>query len=165
MTPNGIGSHQSTNMRSEDWITPLEIVQALGEFDLDPCASDQQPWKLARRQYTRKEDGLARPWTGSVWLNPPYGRKTGLWLKRLADHNDGVALIFARTETRMWFDWVWPRASAIFFFEGRLHFCLPDGTRSPNNSGAPSALIAYGPRCSSLLQHSGLPGKFIPLIP
>ena len=33
--------------RSEVWITPPWILRALGPFDLDPCAADQQPWPTA----------------------------------------------------------------------------------------------------------------------
>ncbi len=66
------------------------------------------------------------------------------WLYRMAEHGNGIALIFARTETKCWFDEVWPKASAVRFIEGRLYFYHVDGTRSSANSGAPSALIAYG---------------------
>lgn len=79
-----------------------------------------------------------------VWCNPPYGSETGKWLKRLVDHGDGIALIFARTETRMFFDHAWNYADAVFFFEGRLHFHHVDGRRAAANAGAPSCLVAYG---------------------
>lgn len=77
------------------------------------------------------------------WLNPPYGKETDVWLEKLAKHRNGLALIFARTETETWHKHVWPKAHSIFFFEGRLWFHRPDGTRGTSNAGGPSALISY----------------------
>ena len=65
---------------------------------------------------------------GAGWLNPPYGEQTGLWLEKMAAHRDGIGLVFARTETRMFFDFVWPKANAVVFLKGRIAFCSgPDG--------------------------------------
>jgi hypothetical protein len=91
-------------------------------------------------------------------MNPPYGKQAATWLERLAKHGDGIALVFARTETRMFFDHVWPHADALLFIEGRLHFHHPDGTRAKANSGAPSVLVAYGKRNAIKLAKSGIPG-------
>ena len=44
----------------------------------------------------------------------------GPWLRRMAQHNDGIALTFARTETALFHETVWERANAVFFFAGRL---------------------------------------------
>lgn len=140
----GMGSHQSARMAKDEWLTPPHIIQTLGYFDLDPCAPIDRPWPTAGRHYTIEDDGLRQPWRGRVWLNPPYGRESGKWLARLAQHGQGTALIFARTETALWFDHVWPMASAILFLKGRLHFHHVNGTRAAANAGAPSALVAYG---------------------
>jgi hypothetical protein len=45
-----------------------------------------------------------------VWLNPPYGTSTARWLARMAEHGNGIVLIYARVETRMFFDYIWDRA-------------------------------------------------------
>jgi phage N-6-adenine-methyltransferase len=138
--------HTRTEQSSDSWITPKWLINALGPFDLDPCASISQPWPCAQEQYTEKDNGLLREWKGFVWLNPPYGRELGKWLNRLALHRNGIALVFARTETRDFFINVWPFANAMLFIRGRLTFHYPDGSTSRNggNSGGPSVLIAYG---------------------
>ncbi len=159
----GIGGHQSASSRTDDWLTPPEIIQALGPFDLDPCASIDQPWKTAKTQWTIKDDGLFKNWFGKVWLNPPYGQSTSVWLNRIANHGNGIALIFARTETQMFFNYVWHAADAIFFIRGRLSFYYPDGTRSKTNAGAPSVLIAYGNKNAGKLKHAHIGGKYIAL--
>jgi hypothetical protein len=141
--------HQRGPMLKDEWLTPPAIIKALGRFDLDPCAPVCRPWDTAERHYTVHDNGLNKPWQGRVWLNPPYGTETGKWLERLGDHGDGIALIFARTETRMFFDHVWSRANAVFFFEGRLHFHHVDGSKAKANAGAPSCLVAYGPSNSA----------------
>jgi hypothetical protein len=153
-----MGSHQSAAMLSDIWLTPPAIVEALGPFDLDPCSPIGRPWDTAAKHYTIDDDGLAQQWDGYTWVNPPYGKEAATWLDRLADHGDGIALVFARTETRMFFDHVWPRADALLFIEGRLHFHRPDGTRAKANSGAPSVLIAYGSRAARRLVNSSIAG-------
>ena len=158
-------SHERSPTGKCDWLTPPEIIRALGRFDLDPCAPRRRPWPTARCHYTVAEDGLRQAWFGRVWLNPPYGRQTARWLARLAQHGNGVALIFARTETRMYFQYIWPVAQAVLFLRGRLTFYNADGSKPGNSGGAPSCLVAYGWDNVAALAASGLDGKLVLLSP
>ena len=156
----GVGGHHSPHHgHSDDWLTPPELVAALGPFDLDPCASPTQPWRTAAAQWT--EGGLERNWFGRVFLNPPYGSSTGRWLERLAAHGNGIALVFARTETAAFFAHVWPCASALLFLRRRLHFHHPNGRRAKFNSGAPSVLVAYGEANAAVLCRVAEMGAFV----
>lgn len=129
------------------WLTPPEILKPLGKFDLDPCAAPEpRPWPTADRHITLPENGLAAEWKGRVWCNPPFGSNTQHWLQRMAEHKHGTALVFARTETQMFFKWVWGAAQSVLFLRGRPHFHHPDGTRARGNSGGPIMLVAYGER-------------------
>ncbi|WP_225784687.1 phage N-6-adenine-methyltransferase [Xenophilus sp. Marseille-Q4582] len=143
-------------MKNDEWLTPPEIVRALGPFDTDPCSPVVRPWPTAGVHFTREDDGLAQAWRGRVWLNPPFGREASKWLARLADHGNGVALIPARTETAMFRDYVWARADAVLFMLGRPHFHFVDGARAAANSGAPICLVAYGHDNVRALHSSGL---------
>lgn len=96
-----------------------------------------------------------------VWLNCPYGRNTASWLSKLADHGNGTALIFARTDTQWFQDHVFARADAILFLAGRQHFIRPDGTAAKHNSGGPSCLVAYGRSDGDRLWESKLPGRLV----
>lgn len=158
----GMGGHQGVMLKDE-WLTPPEILRALGPFDLDPCSPIARPWPTAAVHYTIADDGLSREWIGRVWLNPPYGPHTGVWLEKLACHGTGTALIFARTETEAWHQWVWPIASSILFLAGRINFHHVSGSRAQKNAGAPSALISYGAIDAETLKTCGIPGKWIPL--
>lgn len=159
----GMGGHHSAAMMKDEWLTPPHVLEALGPFDLDPCAPVERPWEIAKSHYTILDDGLRQPWQGRVWCNPPYGLQAAQWLEKCADHGNAIALIFARTETRMFFDWVWPKAHGILFLEGRLHFHHQDGSRAAANSGAPSVLVAYGVLNAYVLQTCGLPGAYMDL--
>lgn len=141
---NGMGSHQSAKMMKDEWLTPPEIIKELGEFDLDPCSPINRPWDTAKNHYSVLDHGLMREWYGRIWLNPPYGRETTHWLSKLVQHGNGIALIFARTETEMFFENVWDEADAVLFFRGRLYFHHVTGEKAAANAGAPSVLIAYG---------------------
>lgn len=147
---------------SHVWLTPPEIIEALGSFDLDPCAAPEpRPWPTAVRHITPPEDGLRAEWDGRVWCNPPFGSHTAAWLARMAGHGNGIALTFARTDTRMFRQHVWPHTSGVLFLHGRPHFYLPDGTRATGNSGGPICLIAYGAANGERLRTCGLPGAFL----
>jgi hypothetical protein len=149
----GLSSHQRTVGKNQEWLTPPEILKALGPFDLDPCAPVTRPWDTAARHYTIADDGLSKPWEGRVWLNPPFDRyRLHLWLGKMAWHRNGIALIAARTETENWQTYVWPRAHAILFMHGRPHFHYVDGRRAKANSGAPLCLVAYGKENGTALE-------------
>lgn len=161
---NRYNAHHPVEGRETVWLTPPHIVQALGEFDLAPCAAPlPRPWENARVSYTLPQDGLSLPWFGRVWCNPPYGNETWKWLHRLAEHGTGTALVFARTDTTGFHAAVWERATALLFLKGRLHFHYRDGTRARANSGAPSILVAYGDSDAAALKGSGLPGHLVNL--
>ena len=148
----------------DEWLTPRYITDALGPFDLDPCSPVKRPWDTAKVHYTIEDNGLSSDmdWFGMVWCNPPNGNQTGLWLRRCAAHKDCIALTFARTETKMFFDFVWARAYSVLFLRGRIAFHNVDGS-TKWNAGAPSVLIAYSLRAGERLKNSGLKGKYIVL--
>lgn len=158
----GIGSHHGARSLTDEWLTPRNVLDDLGSFDLDPCAPVERPWPTATTHYTIENDGLEMPWHGRVWVNPPY-TTVEPWLWKLAQHGHGTALVFARTETRWFFRTVWKEAAACLFLEGRLTFCRPDGLPSPTgyNSGGPSVLIAYGADDAERLRVCGLPGAYV----
>ena len=155
----GMGSHQSSRMIKDEWLTPPDILSALGPFDLDPCAPENRPWDTAKIHYTKDDNGLMLPWEGRVWCNPPYGNHTHLWLSRCAKHGNAIALIFARTETKTFFRHVWEKADAILFIKDRLYFYDTEGKKANANAGAPSCLVAYGPQNVRALASSGIPGS------
>lgn len=151
-----LSGHQSARMKNDEWLTPPEILRALGAFDLDPCAPVFRPWETAKMYHTVLTDGLAHQWFGRVWCNPPFGREAIKWMRRMRDHGDGIALIPARTETAMFYQTVWGSASGVLFLQGRPHFHYVDGSRAKFNSGAPIALVAYGKANLESLMQSGL---------
>lgn len=135
---NGIGSHERPNKGATDrWLTPLPIVHSLGGFDLDPCGESFHP--TARTIYT--ENGLSRGWDGRVWLNPPYS-EVGTWLDKLIEHGCGIALVFARTETR-WAQRALREATSVFFLAKRIKFTNPE-KESKWTAGAPSMFLSFG---------------------
>lgn len=148
--------HERPQATSVEWYTPPEVFEALAiSFDLDPAApAGGVPWVPAERSLSQADDGLTQPWSGRVWLNPPYGHDTADWLDRLARHGDGLALVFARTDTR-WYQEIVRRATALCFVAGRLSFVRPDKSRA-GSAGAPSVLLAFGLPCALALSEARL---------
>jgi hypothetical protein len=146
----------SKSTGSCEWYTPPSLFKALAlTFDLDPCMPvGGLPWVPAAKSYDWTDDGLSQPWTGRVWLNPPYGPHTPKWLGRFLHHGDGVALVFARTSTR-WAQTTLRGADAVPFLDGRVSFIASDGRKS-GASGADSMLVARGAESVKALLASGL---------
>ena len=162
----GMGGHHSPVSETEVWLTPPHILKALGTIDLDPCACmDPRPWPTANEHFTKADNGMLKSWRGRVFLNPPYGGPSIVspWLERMAEHRRGTALIFARTETEAFHQYVWSIAHSILFLKGRLFFHRPDGAKAEHNAGAPSCLIAYGAADTDVLAECGLPGQLVSL--
>ncbi len=144
-------THERSVRGKDEWLTPPYIMEALGAFDLDPCAPAERPWPTAKEHYTIFDNGLNKPWHGRVWLNPPYSKKLEHWVARLAAHGEGTALLFARTDTKLFSKYVFRAATAVLFIEGRLSFYNKNGTIAAGNAGAPSCLVAYGEGDADLL--------------
>lgn len=138
-------THEKTVNTSIEYYTPKHIFDMLGVvFDMDVASplEGPLPWIPAVRHLTSKEDGLASPWVGFVWCNPPYGKETIKWLKKMSEHKNGIALVFARTDTN-WFHNHVTTADAILFLNKRIKFV----DRDQNEGGSPgcgSMLIAWG---------------------
>lgn len=149
----------------DEWLTPQWITDYLGPFDLDPCSPCKPPWQVARSSMCICDDGLLQPWDDDkfAWCNPPYGKQTFVWLDKLAQHPaGGIALVFARTDTKGFHRAVFNKAEAVLFIEGRLKFHHVDGTQA-NTASAPSCLIAYGPEALMRLERASGWGKLVRL--
>jgi hypothetical protein len=152
----------NTSTGKDEWLTPPGLIKSLGEFDLDPCSPIIRPWDTAKNHFNINDNGLIQDWFGRVWCNPPYGKHTEEWLEKAANYGNAICLVFARTETKMFFKCVWDKADAVLFIKGRLRFHHVDG-RQGDSAGAPSVLIAYGQNNVEILKNCNIKGKFIQL--
>ncbi len=136
--------------KSVEWYTPEWIFKKLAiDFDLDPCSPhDMESVVPAKTKYTVFDNGLSKPWHDRVWLNPPYGKDTPFWMNRIAEHGNGIALVFSRTDSS-WFQNAMRACTSILFFEGRIEF-IPglENQHKKSRSGAGSAMFAFGDECA-----------------
>ena len=124
--------------KTYEWATPIELFNELNRefhFTLDPCATDKNA-KCAK-YYTLKENGLMQDWSNEmVFMNPPYGREIGYWVKKLSQNN-GVALLPARTDTHWFHSYIYNKAE-IRFIKGRIKF-----GDSKNSAPFPSMIVIF----------------------
>ena len=146
---------------SDEWYTPREIIEALGEFDLVPCAPVKPLWPTAKIMYNKQDNGLVQNWKGRVWLNPPYSRPLiEQFVKRLAEHGNGIALLYNRCDNKMFQDIIFEKATAMKFLRNRIRFFCPDGIRG-NSPGCGSILIAFGEENAEILKTCNIKGKYV----
>ena len=130
--------------RTDEWPTPdwlFELLDREFRFTLDPCSSDANA--RCARHFTRREDGLAQDWTRHVvFMNPPYGREIGLWMRKaFASAQAGatvVCLVPARTDTAWWH--AYAVHGEIRFLRGRLKF-----GKAAQGAPFPSAVVVFRP--------------------
>lgn len=155
--------------QSSDWFTPARYAEAarevMGDIDLDPASCVEANAAIgARKFFTPEDDGLAQPWHGRVFLNPPYGRTTlngvvrssvEVWTHKLRHEfsignvSEAILLVNA-TPAQRWFQalWQWP----ICFPNHRIRFWRVDSVnKAPTHS---NCFVAIGYRAD-------LPNDFI----
>jgi len=110
---------------TDEWYTPPFVFEAFGiAFDLDPCAAPDGKGFVPAKMYIRPPaNGLYRPWSGRVFMNPPYGKREGHvpWLRKFLDHGNGIAVVRAYTSAG-WFHDLIPEADGVFFPRGKTKF-------------------------------------------
>jgi phage N-6-adenine-methyltransferase len=126
---------------SDLWSTPTATYNPLDDefrFDCDVCATTENA-KCAD-YFTKGDDGLSQKWEGTCWMNPPYGRTIGLWVRKAYESSlEGatvVCLLPARTDTAWWHDYC--IKGEIRFIRGRLKFGGHE-----NSAPFPSAVVVF----------------------
>lgn len=149
--------------KSVEWYTPAWVFEALDlEFDLDPASPhDMESFVPATTKYTVFDDGLSKDWFGTVWMNPPYGKETPFWMKRFIEHNNGIALVFSRTDAT-WCQDAMRACSAMLFMSGRIAF-VPgkENFHKAGRAGAGTVLFAFGSKSENALRRMSDRGVFI----
>lgn len=129
--------------KTDDWATPQAFFEELDKefsFTLDVCAVSQNA--KCKRFITPETDGLQVGWNNEIiWMNPPYGREIGKWVKKASEARGGVVvcLLPARTDTKYFHEYIYknPRCT-IRFIKGRLKF-----GDSTNSAPFPSMIVVY----------------------
>lgn len=124
------------------WATPQDFFNKLNEefnFQCDVCAIVDNA--KCDKYYSPEEDGLQQEWQGVCWMNPPYGRVIGEWVKKAYESSlkgaTVVCLLPARTDTKWWHEYC--MKGEIRLVKGRLKF--GDGK---NSAPFPSAVVIFG---------------------
>lgn len=129
--------------KTNEWSTPQDFFDELDKefmFDLDVCATKENA--KCTRWFEKKDDALSKSWDGlRVWMNPPYGREIGKWVRKASEARGGivVCLIPARTDTKYFHEYVYNKPDVeVRFIKGRLKF-----GGSKNSAPFPSMLVIY----------------------
>jgi len=140
-TPANDNIHFSST--TDLWATPQEFFDKYNAsfgFTLDVCALPENA-KCAS-YFTPEQDGLQQDWNGTYWMNPPYGRTIGRWVRKAYEASKNgsivVCLLPARTDTAWWHDYC--QRGKIEFIRGRLKL-----GGSKNSAPFPSAVVVFEP--------------------
>lgn len=148
--------HVSYNSGNNEWYTPADIIEAarktMGGIDLDPATSEvAQDVVKATTYYTAETNGLDKPWSGRVWMNPPYASElisqfVDKLITELPNIEQAIVLVNNATETE-WFNKLVDKATMVCFPKSRVKFYMPDG-----KTGAPlqgQAILYFGDNASA----------------
>lgn len=143
--------------KSDQWLTPPELVQSLGEFDLDPCTPIQRPWDTAKQHFNINDDGLQQQWFGRVWMNPPFSN-IAPWMMKIAAHKNGIALVPNSSDTAAFHDHIFPNADSMLYIKGRIKFYSVEGVQAKHGYPGALVLIGYDELNSDMIADSGIAG-------
>lgn len=135
--------------KSSEWETPSDFFSAVegefGAFSVDVCATPEN--RKVEQFFTPEQNGLAQAWSGRCWMNPPYGRGIGDWVRKASESARAGALVVcllpARTDTAWAHDYIFKSgscASELRFIRGRLKF-----GGGENSAPFPSMLVIFEP--------------------
>ncbi len=146
-------NQQQQETTSDDYYTPKWVFDALGlHFDLDVASPPGGTHVPCDRYFTQADDGLAQPWHGRVWMNPPFSNSAP-WVERWISHGNGIALL--PTSRARWFSHLWEKVDGIchprpgdtmfnFIREGKI-----------TNIYMPVVLAAFGADCVDAISRVG----------
>ena len=128
--------------KTELWATPMDFFQkwsdSIGGFDLDVCANQENA--KCKKFFSKEDDGLSQDWNGKCWMNPPYGKEIGHWMKKAYESSQQgatvVCLVPSRTDTKWWHEYA--MKGKITFIKGRLKF-----GEAKNSAPFPSAVVVF----------------------
>ena len=152
-------THESHKAETVEWYTPPWIFDQLNVmFDVDVCApKGGVPWIPAKKHIALPTNSLEEEWEGFVWCNPPYGKETASFLMKMSKHNNGLALVFARTDTKWFHDYA-AKADSLLFLKGRVQFVDGTGLTKSSGSTCGSVLIGFGEQATQVLRNSRISG-------
>lgn len=129
---------------TDNWATPQDFFDkynSVYNFQTDVCADEINA--KCKNYFTKEQDGLLQEWQGICWMNPPYGREIGKWMKKAYESSlqgtTVVCLVPSRTDTKWWHDYA--MKGEIEFIKGRLKF---GGHKE--SAPFPSAVVVFKPK-------------------
>lgn len=152
-------SHESKG-KSDEWYTPKYIFEALGcSFDMDVSSPVDRKYCSVIAQEYITEKSLDLEWRGFVWMNPPYGneKQKELWLNKLINHGDGIALMPNRTNAN-WWQIAAENCTCLLFTFDKIKFIDQNGITG-NSPSTGNTLFAFGETAEKALynaQNNGL---------
>ena len=144
----------------DSWATPRWLTDLLPPVALDPCSNEQSTVAaLYAYHLSRGQDGLALPWGGSVFVNPPYSNVRP-WADKLARSRgvQAAAFLVNVDSSTVWWHVLTLRLPFALLFHKRIQFVAPPGVKSSTNS-KPQALLMdreFLSQCSTELLATGV---------
>ncbi|AFH21573.1 hypothetical protein OSG_eHP4_00155 [environmental Halophage eHP-4] len=141
----------ATKQETDEWASPRELVEplntAVNGFDLDPC-SGAEVSPFADKTYTESDNGLSQPWSGIVWVNPPYSAMDTWTEKAIAEiENTGTICYLCKGDSSTeWWQTAAQEATVICAIDHRLQF--GDGD---NSAPFASHIVVFGRASDSLI--------------
>tara|TARA_R110000751_G_scaffold301504_1_gene414139 strand:+ start:1074 stop:1532 length:459 start_codon:yes stop_codon:yes gene_type:complete len=129
------------------WETPPDVFEFgcnLFNFTpkIDVCATNQDK----KCEFFIGENSLDKIWHKNFFMNPPYSNVKD-WIRKayfshIKYNVSGLALLFAKTDTKVWHECILHGQAEVYFIQGRIKF-FKNGVESKNPAPYPSAFVFW----------------------
>lgn len=145
------------------WQTPAGVTEMLRPIDLDPCAGPDTD--IGDRNLRKQDDGLTSPWSGRVFVNPPFSDKEA-WLRKAVSEQDQTDVVFVLTPDSTdtiswWHEFVEPHADYVWFAEGRVSYIVPETGEPKGSPTFGTAINVFGDPGSDTLDRMARDGHLV----
>lgn len=131
------------------WFTHPSLFEAMNiTFDMDPAhpGPETVAYNNFTTIYTEADDGLVQPWSGSVWLSPPY--PTEPWVDKMVSHHSGILMLINRTAEPA-YQTALKNCDSVLIMQYQMPFLRADGSEVTPDIDL--SLFAFDVECTNCL--------------
>ena len=147
---NDVASHLKSIKVNDEYGTPPKLYfEVCSKYNIYPvldvaCSCTN---RVCIDGFIKADQALDQEWNRDFFMNPPYSQIYPFMKKAYEQHIkhnvNALILIYSKTDTKYWHNFVTDKVTQIHFQKGRIEFLDSTGAPTGDNAPYPSAWLIY----------------------